>query len=88
MIMIKVSVVKSIQIRYEYVNVSTGKVTGWNNTYRRAFAAANDWASNKRLEWDNKMFERTGLRPHYTESAEQQKRYYDKSLPIFKKLLE
>lgn len=85
--MIKVKVVKAIQIRYEYTNVSSGKTTGWNKTYQRAFAAASDWASNKRREWDDRMFKKTGQRPAYTESSIQEKRYYDKSLPIFKRLL-
>jgi len=76
--------VTSIQIRTEHPNGY-----GWNKRYLQPAAAAKDWASSKRVEWEQKHL------PHYSqrhpdhwkivEAIEQ--KFYRRSLPIFKAMV-
>jgi len=83
--MIKVSMIKVIQIRHTYIY--DGKEQGYNNKFQRPGAAAKDWATWKRVEWDRRFFEITSRNPTSAESRRQEARYYNKSLPIFKRML-
>ena len=80
---IVVSTVTSIQIRYEY---DTGG--GSNKRYLKPGPAAKEWATWKRVEWQDKH-----LRGCHWTTADRRKieqiedKYYRRALPIFKAMV-
>lgn len=83
-----VTVVKTIQIRYE----TDDGYDGWNKRFVKPTAAAKEWSLTKAIDWRQKTFRHTVITSaDYNLISElvekRQKRYYDKVLSIFKAMV-
>ena len=90
----KVSVVRVVQFRTEYICASTGKVKGWNTKFQRPTLAADHWASAVAAKWEDKKFSLNGSAAYhnmtdadYIQKDKVYNKAYRRSLSVFKRIL-
>jgi hypothetical protein len=82
---VKVTIVKSIQVRYEWSDSGGG---AYSSRYIKPTAAAKEWARLKSQEWMQKVFKHRSMTSvDYELLDKREERYYRKALPIFRAML-
>jgi hypothetical protein len=64
---VKLSIVKTIQLRYEIID-SEGKLHGWNERYRVPSVAAQHWVSWRMTQWKEKKEKALGSRRSWSQA--------------------
>jgi hypothetical protein len=87
MYMVKVSLIKVVQIRTESDGAS-GKTYGWNKKFQKPGVAADHWAHSKFLEWEQKNnFPLKNHPDFYQIRLDRLDKLRRRSLPVFKRML-